>query len=39
VFLAIKLLGNSNKILKRDLFKEMGFEKVFENGFDFEKRF
>jgi len=33
VFLAIKLPENSNKILKTDLFKEMGFDKVFENGF------
>jgi len=33
VFLEIKLPRNSNKILKTDLFKEMGFEKVFENGF------
>jgi len=33
VFLAIKLPGNSNKILKTNLFKEMDFSKSFWKQF------
>jgi len=38
VFLAINLPRNSNKIVKTDIFKEMGFEKVFENVFLISKK-